>query len=206
MRKLKKHVSLLLSCLVISTAAPVIPGTDTMIIAEAHSGRTDSNGGHRDNKNKSGLGSYHYHCGGYPAHLHPNGVCPYKSGARQSTASKSSGNSSSGKSSGSSSGSTSTANTVSVTADLMDSYQAVFDADYYYSHNSDLQSAIGSDKLKLFEHFYNSGMQEGRRGNEEFDVNSYKEHNEDLSAAFGDDLKAYYDHYVQTGCKEERVH
>ena len=45
----------------------------------AHSGRTDSNGGHKDNKNKSGLGSYHYHCGGYPAHLHTNGVCPYSS-------------------------------------------------------------------------------------------------------------------------------
>ena len=44
----------------------------------AHSGRTDSNGGHRDNNNKSGLGSYHYHCGGYPAHLHTNGQCPYK--------------------------------------------------------------------------------------------------------------------------------
>lgn len=43
----------------------------------AHSGRTDSSGGHRDNKNKSGLGSYHYHCGGHPAHLHENGVCPY---------------------------------------------------------------------------------------------------------------------------------
>lgn len=46
-------------------------------ITFAHSGRTDSNGGHRDNKNKSGLGSYHYHCGGHPAHLHANGVCPY---------------------------------------------------------------------------------------------------------------------------------
>ena len=44
----------------------------------AHSGRTDASGGHRDNKNASGLGSYHYHCGGYPAHLHTNGVCPYK--------------------------------------------------------------------------------------------------------------------------------
>lgn len=43
----------------------------------AHSGRTDSKGGHRDNKNKSGLGSYHYHCGGHPAHLHENGICPY---------------------------------------------------------------------------------------------------------------------------------
>lgn len=43
----------------------------------AHSGRTDSSGGHKDNKNKSGLGSYHYHCGGYPAHLHSGGYCPY---------------------------------------------------------------------------------------------------------------------------------
>ena len=43
----------------------------------AHSGRTDSSGGHKDNKNKSGLGSYHYHCGGYSAHLHTNGYCPY---------------------------------------------------------------------------------------------------------------------------------
>lgn len=45
----------------------------------AHSGRTDSSGGHRDNKNRSGLGSYHYHCGGYSAHLHKNGICPYTS-------------------------------------------------------------------------------------------------------------------------------
>lgn len=45
--------------------------------ALAHSGRTDSNGGHKDNRNKSGLGGYHYHCGGYPAHLHTDGYCPY---------------------------------------------------------------------------------------------------------------------------------
>lgn len=48
--------------------------------AFAHSGRTDGNGGHRDNNNVSGLGYYHYHCGGNPAHLHPNGVCPYQGG------------------------------------------------------------------------------------------------------------------------------
>lgn len=50
----------------------------------AHSGRTDSNGGHRDNKNASGLGSYHYHHGMGP-HLHPNGVCPYASHQEIST-------------------------------------------------------------------------------------------------------------------------
>lgn len=54
----------------------------------AHSGRTDANGGHRDNNNKSGLGSYHYHCGGHPAHLHKNGVCPYSSSAKKSTSTK----------------------------------------------------------------------------------------------------------------------
>lgn len=51
----------------------------------AHKGRTDGNGGHRDNNNQSGLGSYHFHCGGYPAHLHKNGVCPYKSVATSSS-------------------------------------------------------------------------------------------------------------------------
>lgn len=50
------------------------------ISVSAHSGRTDSSGGHRDNNNVSGLGYYHYHCGGYPAHLHSGGVCPYSSG------------------------------------------------------------------------------------------------------------------------------
>lgn len=38
----------------------------------AHSGRTDSNGGHY---NRS-TGEYHYHHG-YSAHQHPGGVCPY---------------------------------------------------------------------------------------------------------------------------------
>ena len=46
-------------------------------VAYAHSGKTDSAGGHRDNRNVSGLGYYHYHCGGNPPHLHTGGVCPY---------------------------------------------------------------------------------------------------------------------------------
>ena len=56
----------------------------------SHSGRTDSSGGHRDNKNKSGLGNYHYHCGGNPPHLHTNGVCPYSSSFSSSKSSSSS--------------------------------------------------------------------------------------------------------------------
>lgn len=46
--------------------------------AYAHGGRTDGSGGHRDNRNVSGLGYYHYHHGRGP-HLHPGGVCPYSS-------------------------------------------------------------------------------------------------------------------------------
>lgn len=65
--------------------------------AYAHSGKTDSSGGHKDNNNKSGLGSYHYHCGGHPAHLHTNGVCPYSSSSSASKSSTSSSSSSSAK-------------------------------------------------------------------------------------------------------------
>lgn len=68
-----KVLTVILSILSILSISLVGP------ITYAHSGRTDSRGGHKDNKNKSGLGSYHYHCGGYPAHLHNNGVCPYLS-------------------------------------------------------------------------------------------------------------------------------
>lgn len=47
--------------------------------AFAHQGRTDKYGGHHDYQNSSGLGIYHYHCGGYPPHLHNNDICPYAS-------------------------------------------------------------------------------------------------------------------------------
>ena len=41
--------------------------------AAAHSGRTDSKGGHYDHS----TGDYHYHHG-YPPHDHYGGECPYK--------------------------------------------------------------------------------------------------------------------------------
>ena len=51
--------------------------------AFAHSGRTDSSGGHWNNS----TGTYHYHCGGYPAHSHSGGVCPYKTSSSSSSSS-----------------------------------------------------------------------------------------------------------------------
>lgn len=98
MKKIPKAIIVLLSSIVFLTAIPIQNTPySTTITVEAHSGRTDSRGGHRDNKNKSGLGSYHYHCGGHPAHLHPNGVCPYsgKSSSSSNSSSPSSSTSSS---------------------------------------------------------------------------------------------------------------
>lgn len=88
---MKNFIGLLVVLLLISSTA---------LTAYAHSGRTDSSGGHKDNKNASGLGSYHYHCGGNPPHLHSNGVCPYRSAStsRSNSSSSSSSSSSSTKS------------------------------------------------------------------------------------------------------------
>ena len=74
---MKKRVfSVLTICLMIVSLS---------LSAFAHGGRTDGSGGHKDNKNKSGLGGYHYHCGGYPAHLHTGGVCPNRGGGSSSS-------------------------------------------------------------------------------------------------------------------------
>lgn len=79
--KLKKAI-IILTVTVTTVNLNYIPSAASPI--QSHSGRTDSSGGHRDNKNKSGLGSYHYHCGGHEAHLHNNGKCPYSSTSKTS--------------------------------------------------------------------------------------------------------------------------
>ena len=99
---MKKYIKKIVSALII-----ILIVLSMQISVYSHSGRTDANGGHKDNQNKSGLGSYHYHCGGHPAHLHPNGVCPYSSSGKSSTSSTGSGTSSGSSSSSSSSSSTS---------------------------------------------------------------------------------------------------
>lgn len=98
---MKKYIKKIVSVLIV-----ILSILSIQISVYSHSGRTDANGGHKDNQNKSGLGSYHYHCGGNPAHLHPNGVCPYSSSSQSSTSSSSSGSSSTSGSSSSSSSKT----------------------------------------------------------------------------------------------------
>lgn len=53
----RNKIAVLLVASVISTCIPeTILFVGNPIEAQAHGGRTDSHGGHRDNKNKSGLG------------------------------------------------------------------------------------------------------------------------------------------------------
>lgn len=70
MKRIIKHISLLLCCIALST--------EFFVVVSAHPGKTDSSGGHYDHS----TGEYHYHHG-YSAHSHydvdGDGVmdCPY---------------------------------------------------------------------------------------------------------------------------------
>ena len=83
-------------------------------------------------------------------------------------------------------------------------YSAVFDAKYYAQKYEDIRNVIGTDAYKLFYHFTEFGMNEGRQGNAEFNVKKYKKNYEDLQNAFGNDLPKYYKHYCEFGKKEGR--
>ena len=83
-------------------------------------------------------------------------------------------------------------------------YSRVFDPIYYSNTYSDLKAAFGTDSTKLFNHFCNYGMKEGRVASASFNVNKYKSYYSDLQNAFGNDLSLYYKHYVTCGYKENR--
>ena len=184
---MKKTLAVLITACSLSLGlTPALTGIsgNLVIEAEAHPGRTDANGGHRDNKNVSGLGSYHYHCGGHPAHLHENGVCPYASYVEEAAPAVS---------------------PEETVAEAPENLYMVFDPIYYADHNSDLYEAFGYDTDQLQEHFLTCGMKEGRPGCADFNVAVYKEQNADLAAAYGDDLAAYYTHYMGCGHGEGRI-
>lgn len=186
----KRFVSMLAVCMLCTWMPQTVMDTPNLIVAEAHSGRTDGHGGHRDNKNKSGLGSYHYHCGGYPAHLHTNGVCPYDRGYTAAPAAKTA------------------ENAVGQEPEkpaIPEHIHRIFDARYYADHNSDLYEMFGYDEERLLNHFLQSGMKEGRVSCEAFDVCVYKEKNADLADIYGDDLASYYEHYMNCGYSENRT-
>lgn len=80
----------------------------------------------------------------------------------------------------------------------------VFDATYYSSAYPDLKNAFGTDAVKLYKHFLNYGIKEGRQAHPVFDVKYYLSQNSDLQKAFGKDYSKVLNHYIKTGYKENR--
>ncbi len=183
MRK-NKAAAFMASLMVTLCVPQTFLGVPNVIVAEAHGGRTDSNGGHRDNKNASGLGSYHYHCGGHPAHLHTDGVCPYSQGGSDASQ---------------------ISNPEPEKPAVPENIDLVFDAAYYADCNQDLRSIYGYDEEQLLNHFLTSGMKEGRVACESFNVSAYRENNPDLSDLYGDNMASYYEHYMSCGHTEGRA-
>ena len=227
MKVWKRFMTLLIVCLIIATVVPVQLDYFT-ITAEAHSGRTDKYGGHKDNKNVSGLGYYHYHCGGNPPHLHENGICPYAGGTGTAgDGTTSTGSSSDRKAtkkqsaaettvSGAEANQNSSKNTqTALSAKNADkpavtisdtSYDNVaFNVSYYANSHTDLYQLYGDDAKALYDHFITIGITEGRQSSAAFSILVYKENNQDLQDAFGDDLIKYYNHFIQYGVNENRV-
>lgn len=79
-----------------------------------------------------------------------------------------------------------------------------FDADYYYNTNVDLQVALGYDYNKLYRHYIDFGLAEGRSGSAEFNCLIYRNNYQDLQTVFGNDLYAICLHYEQNGKAEGR--
>ena len=83
-------------------------------------------------------------------------------------------------------------------------YAPVFSPSYYSNKYPDLKSAFGTDETKLFNHFIEYGMKEGRQAIATFNVTAYRNNYSDLRKAFGDNLPKYYQHYIEFGIKEKR--
>lgn len=114
-----------------------------------------------------------------------------------SPAYKSSGSTSSGSSSSTSSSST---NWLSG-----DAKSIVFNAAYYSDTYADLKKAFGTNESKLFNHFLNYGIKEGRCASPIFDIKYYVSNNADLKKAFGSDYVAAMKHFAKNGINEARA-
>ena len=81
----------------------------------------------------------------------------------------------------------------------------VFNAEYYAKKYSDLKAAFGTDATKLYNHFLNYGIREGRQASPMFSVDHYLNGSGDLKAAFGTNRESALAHFINYGVKEPRV-
>lgn len=87
--------------------------------------------------------------------------------------------------------------------------EKIFDASFYAGEYPDVVAALGTDPVKLFEHYLNNGIWETRQPNKNFNVNAYASAYSDLRNAFGNEPRArqlldYTLHYSNYGIAENR--
>ena len=81
----------------------------------------------------------------------------------------------------------------------------VFDAAYYAGKYADLKAAFGTDATRLYNHFVNNGIKEGRQASPMFSVDYYLTKNGDLKAAFGSNRESAMNHFLSHGINESRI-
>lgn len=178
MKVMKKIMAVFIACLTITLAVPA--QIDCVVLTvEAHSGRTDKYGGHKDNKNVSGLGSYHYHCGGNPAHLHENGFCPYA-------------------------GNIGTASTSSTSSAKTNSKQKVVETSASNNNTTQNNSSKQAEISKNVTEFVVT-ISDTSYDNVAFNASYYANNHVDVYQLYGDDLVKYYNHFIEYGVNESRV-
>ncbi len=90
-------------------------------------------------------------------------------------------------------------------AEAQADYSVVFDANYYVEKYPELRAGCGRDADKLYKHYLNYGIKEGRQPSAKFNPQYYRSNYPDLQAAFANNWRLYVDHYINFGMKEGRV-
>jgi len=80
----------------------------------------------------------------------------------------------------------------------------VFDPNFYHNKYPDLQKAFNHDNARLYKHWHEYGIGEGRTCSEVLDLKFYLNRYPDLQKAFGTDYKKLYKHFFEYGIKELR--
>ena len=86
------------------------------------------------------------------------------------------------------------ANPVSIPEELK---AYVFDAEYYANRYADLKEAYGTDEAKLYDHFVNYGIEEGRAASPYFDVKFYMNRNtQNFRETMKGDYEKAFNHFI----------
>ncbi len=82
----------------------------------------------------------------------------------------------------------------------------VFDANYYANNNKDLVDAFGRDATRLYQHFKEFGIKEGRAGSAAFDIKHFVNTSPDLVTAYGTNYLEAFKFFIKYGHKDAQRH